>query len=401
MHGRSGTRSSVVRTSVIFTDRAYNGGVTSALLTAGNGLGIAHVWDEALESALDAALSPLNRQPPDLVLLFADASFAPNYVDLLAAATERSHAQEVVGCSASGVIAGDRELEDEPAIAALAVCLPPGSLLRVAREPDRLTLPECTGLIVLADPYTTDVMQLIADLERTYPRVPLVGGLATGAQPQVFGGQSVSGGAVIVGLGGAAVIRSVVSQGCEPIGAPWTITSGERNIIRTIGNRPAYQVLVETIQQLEPTLRQRAARNLLVGLAMDEYRDEFKRGDFLIRNLMGAEPSSGALAVGAEVHIGQTLQFQIRDARAADEELRHMLAAVPAGSPAAALLFACNGRGKGLFGVADHDASTVRELLGPLPLAGLFCNGEIGPVGRSTYLHGFTASLGLIAAEPD
>ncbi len=283
----SGTRSSVVRTSVIFTDRAYNGGVTSALLTAGNGLGIAHVWDEALESALDAALPPLNRQRPDLVLLFADASFAPNYVDLLAAATERSHAQEVVGCSASGVIAGDRELEDEPAIAALAVCLPPGSLLRVAREPDRLTLPECTGLIVLADPYTTDVMQLIADLERTYPRVPLVGGLATGAQPQVFCGQSVSGGAVIVGLGGAALIRSVVSQGCEPIGAPWTITSGERNIIRTIGNRPAYQVLVETIQQLEPTLRQRAARNLLVGLAMDEYRDEFKRGDFLIRNLMG------------------------------------------------------------------------------------------------------------------
>jgi small ligand-binding sensory domain FIST len=172
-------------------------------------------------------------------------------------------------------------------------------------------------------------------------------------------------------------------------------------LVRRIGNRPAYDVLVETIGNLSPSERERAANNLLVGLAMDEYRDEFARGDFLSRMLVGIDRASGAIAIGAhQPRVGQTLQFQVRDARAADSELRHMLGAV-AGDvrppPAAALLFACNGRGAGLFGAPDHDAQTTRELLGPLPLAGLFCNGEIGPVGRTTFLHGFTASLGLIA----
>jgi small ligand-binding sensory domain FIST len=166
--------------------------------------------------------------------------------------------------------------------------------------------------------------------------------------------------------------------------------------VRSIGTRPAYEVLVETIQGLDPVERGRVSGNLLVGLAMNEYRDEFRRGDFLIRNLIGIDPSSGAIAIAAQPRVGQTLQFQIRDARAADEELRHMLGGLSVG-PAAALLFACNGRGAGLFGAPDHDARTVRELLGPVPLAGLFCNGEIGPVGAATYLHGFTASLALIA----
>jgi small ligand-binding sensory domain FIST len=131
---------------------------------------------------------------------------------------------------------------------------------------------------------------------------------------------------------------------------------------------------------------------------MDEYRDEFKRGDFLIRNFMGVDPSSGALAIGASPHVGQTLQFQVRDARAADDELRLLLTAAADGlaePPAAALLFACNGRGVGLFGGPHHDVRAARELLGQPAIAGFFCNGEIGPVGQSVYLHGFTASLGL------
>jgi small ligand-binding sensory domain FIST len=230
-----------------------------------------------------------------------------------------------------------------------------------------------------------------------------MGGLATGdpglRETFLFcDGRVVSEGAVVVALGGAACLRPVVSQGCEPIGDPWTITDAERNIVKSIGGRPAYQVLVDTIRRLDPDRQQRVNHNLLVGLAMDEYRDEFKRGDFLIRNLMGVDQASGAIAIAAPAQVGQTIQFQIRDARAADEELRAMLGAVSGDPAAAALLFACNGRGVGLFGAPDHDARTVRELLGPLPLAGLFCNGEIGPVGKRTFVHGFTASLALIAA---
>jgi small ligand-binding sensory domain FIST len=252
------------------------------------------------------------------------------------------------------------------------------------------------------DPFTTDAPALIAALEQAYPGSPIMGGLATGAyglqRTFVFTGERIAAnGAIVIALGGAVGLRPVVSQGCEPIGQPWTITDASGHLVKGIGGRPAYEVLLETVRELDPERRERVNRNLLVGLAMDEYRDEFKRGDFLIRNLMGVDPSSGAIAVAAEVEVGKTLQFQIRDAQAADAELRQMLGAETGGTAGAALLFACNGRGMGLFGAADHDAHTVRELLGPLPLAGLFCNGEIGPVGARTYLHGFTASLALIA----
>jgi small ligand-binding sensory domain FIST len=318
------------------------------------------------------------------------------------------------------VISGDREVEDQPAIAALALCLPTAASLHVrCVVPDEsgdtappggwqahLGLPPgaCTGLILLADPFSVDVLGMLSGLQRDYRGVPLVGGLATGApgarQTHIFCGRAATPGAVLIGLAGSVGLRPVVSQGCEPLGAPWTITDVDGQLVRRIGNRPAYEVLVETIRGLSLAERERAVRNLLVGLAIDEYRDHFERGDFLIRNLLGVDPASGAIAIGAQPRVGQTLQFQVRDARAADAELQQMLGTV-AGElsppPAAALLFACNGRGAGLFGAPDHDAQTTRALLGPLPLAGLFCNGEIGPVGGTTFLHGFTASLGLIA----
>ena len=377
---------------------------------AGSGLGLGQDWRQALGVALEGALAPLEGEAPDLLVLFASASYRQAYAQLLAEAADRARATEVAGCSASGVISGAREVEQEAGVAALALRLPPGSLLNVrhvsAEEVDGADLAgmptrACHGIVLLADPFSTDVGTLIATLERDYPGVPIVGGLATGFPgahwTAVFhGGHASEDGAVVVGLGGSVGLRPVVSQGCEPIGEPWTVTDASEHIVRSIGTRPAYQVLVETIQALDPAQRERVSGNLLVGLAMNEYRDEFRRGDFLIRNLIGVDPSSGAIAIAAQPRVGQTLQFQIRDARAADEELRHMLHGL-AGGPAAALLFACNGRGAGLFGAPDHDARTVRELLGPLPLAGLFCNGEIGPVGAATYLHGFTASLALIA----
>jgi small ligand-binding sensory domain FIST len=379
-------------------------------MRAGAGLGIGRDWRIALETALDGALKPLEGEAPDLLIVFASAAYEPAYVDLLRAAAEVSRTTELAGCSASAVIAGTRELETEPGVAALALTLPRGAMLNVRYlTPEEvgstgvagMPTAQCRGLIVLADPFTTDVAALVETLEHEYPAIPIVGGLATGDPAQrstsVFcGTASADKGAVVVGLGGAIRVRPVVSQGCEPIGEAWTVTDSDRHIVRTIGGRPAYEVLVETVNQLDAGTRERLNTNLRVGLAMNEYRDEFKRGDFLIRHVMGVDPRSGAIAIAGEPRIGQTLQFQILDARAADQELHQMLEAASDTNSTAALLFACNGRGAGLFGAPDHDARMVRDLLGPLPLAGLFCNGEIGPVGAATFLHGYTASLALI-----
>jgi small ligand-binding sensory domain FIST len=379
-------------------------------MRAGGGLGIGADWQAALQTALNSALLPLREEAPELLFIFASAAYEDDYAELLKAAVEASRTTELAGCSASAVIGGTRELEAEPGVAALALTLPRGALLNVryvaaddVRRAGLAGIPsaECHGLVVLADPFTTDVAALIETLERGYPGTTIVGGLATGHPARqatcVFQGRHVAEeGAVVIGVGGTVRLRPVVSQGCEPIGDPWTVTDAERHIVRSIGGRPAYDVLTETLNQLDPETRHRANTNLRVGLAMNEYRDEFRRGDFLIRNLVGVDPRSGAIAVGGAPRIGQTLQFQILDARAADQELRQMLVGAAEVSSSAALLFACNGRGAGLFGTPDHDVRTVREVLGALPLAGLFCNGEIGPVGGATFVHGYTASLGLI-----
>jgi len=171
-------------------------------------------------------------------------------------------------------------------------------------------------------------------------------------------------------------------------------------LIETISNRPAYDLLIDTLQSLPSALQRRAQRNLLVGLAADEYRDSFARGSFLIRPLLGVEPESRGLVIGALPRVGQTIQFQLRDATAADRDLLELLdqarTSLGDARPIAAVLCSCNGRGVGLFGTPDHDAGAVAQKLGPLPLAGLFCNGEIGPIGKRPFLHGCTASLALL-----
>jgi small ligand-binding sensory domain FIST len=372
-------------------------------------------WRAALDEVL--AATDLGDASVDLALLFASYHHARAYEELVAEAYRASRARHLAGCSGQGIIGPAREVEGEPALSLLRVSLP-DARIAVAHVRQQaldggeglgrvagLSLEDVNAWLVLADPFRLDVEGLLRGLEQAYPGVTLIGGLASGRMDEhrthVFVDAEVHDeGAVVVGLGGNATVRTVVSQGATPIGQPWTITGARENWLETIGGRPAYQVLVDTVQGLAPDVQERAARNLLVGLAMDEYKEEFRRGDYLIRNLMGVDREHGALAIGAFPRVGQTLQFQMRDAAAADEDLRELLASAHASlgatTPAAALLCSCNGRGAGLFGAPDHDAAGVAQEFGPVPLAGFFCNGEIGPIGGKTFLHGFTASIALI-----
>ncbi len=366
--------------------------------------------------ALDAALAGRDGSAPDLAFLFASYHYAGEYPEILEHVRRVLGAPVLLGCSGQGVIGTGREVEDQAAISLMALDLPGAQLTPVrlnqrdivaTHGPDgwvaRLGVPpaEVHAWVILADPFTFDVNALLEALSLAYPGVPLLGGMASAGPglrgTSLFSGPDLLGeGAIVLAVGGAWSVHALVSQGAEPIGQAWTITGCEGNVIQTIGGRPALEVLIETIGAAPVDTRERVSQNLLVGLAMDEYRDEFGRGDFLISNFLGADRATGAIGVGAEVRVGQTVQFQFRDAAAADEELTVMLSVAQdalGASSAGALLCSCNGRGIGLFGTPDHDAAAVALRFGNLPVAGLFCNGEIGPVGGKNFVHGFTASI--------
>jgi small ligand-binding sensory domain FIST len=198
-----------------------------------------------------------------------------------------------------------------------------------------------------------------------------------------------------------APVRTVVSQGCAPVGRDAVVTHAEGNVVFELAGKPALERLKDDLATLTPDQQQSAASGgVLAGLVIDENRADYRRGDYLIRGLIGVDEDSGALAVGEPVRVGQTLRFHVRDAATADEDLRENLAAVVDGThTAGALLFTCNGRGTGLFSAPDHDARAVGEALGDDALAGFFCAGEIGPVGGKPFLHGFTATLAVFLAN--
>jgi small ligand-binding sensory domain FIST len=380
-------------------------------------------WQEAIAEATARMPIVPNGETIDLAFLFASSAYAGQFHELVASARRATRPRLLIGCSSQGVIGTRREVEGQPALVLLTFSLP-GAVLRPVRlaqgtleqcsgpeawhEMTRVPPDDATAWFLFADPFTLDAEGLLAAWSEAYPGTPVVGGMASGdvrlRRTHVFLNDEVyEHGAVAMALGGTYGVRTIVSQGCTPIGKTWTITGATGNVIDTIARRPAYQVLLDTVQALPREVQQRARGNLFVGLAMDEYREELNRGDFLIRNILGADAESGTVTVGAIPRPGQTLQFQLRDRVAADEDLRALLEGAKADlrghEPIGALLCSCNGRGMGLFGTPDHDARAVADLLGPIPLAGFFCNGEVGPVGSRNFLHGYTASIALVVRK--
>ncbi len=380
-------------------------------------------WDESLVAAWASDLRRRLNGPVSLGLLFVTPAWSGRVSGLLEILQLHAHIPVLVGCTTSAVIAGAHEYEGRGGFA-LGLYHLPGAEIRALRvcqadveavqeprqwesrtgiEPDR-----AHGWLAFLDPLSMDVDAWLRGWNACYGPAPVIGGLA-GAdfrheQTLVFLNQEVfEEGGVLVAVGGQVELVARVAQGCTPIGETWTLTRVEQNLIHCIANRPAYEVLLQTVQALPPEQQERLAGNLFIGLAADEYREEFRRGDFLIRNLLGADPHTGVLAVGALPRPGQTVQFQCRDAEAADAELRQMTRQLQTELQQRHIyggcLCVCNGRGRHLFGVSDHDARLVQEELGPMGLTGLFCNGEIGPVGRTNHLHGYTAALGLFVGR--
>lgn len=358
----------------------------------------------------------LGGQSPDLTLAFIGQKHSPKLRELLSALNHELPGGVLLACTSEAVAGVGTEVESGPSLSLFSATLPGAVLepfhVQFESTPDGVVcdgLPEDEGrdpppraIFLLGDPFSCPIQKLLARLADDYPGVPVLGGMSSGGQQPRdlrLGWQAgpVQDGAVGVVVRGGPLIHTVVSQGCRPIGTPFVVTRAEQNILHDLGGRAALTRLEQVYSELSERDRLLIRDGLHVGIAIDEYRDHWQRGDFLISNVLSADKETGALMLGNNVRTGQTVQFHVRDAATADEDLKLLLAGLKdrGVQPAGGLLFSCNGRGTRLFARPHHDALAVQEAFGTIPLAGFFARGELGPIGRRSFIHGFTASLAL------
>jgi len=381
--------------------------------------GLSTAPDAALgaREAAAAARAGLGGAPCDVVALFASGPHLAAPERTLEAVHDVLAPRSLVGCGAGGVLAGAREVEDGPGVAIWAASLNGGSAVAFHAEVEPLDdnrgalvgLPDLTGAagaVLLADPFSFPTDAVLRHLSRSTPLLPLLGGLASagadGGGAALFGDEEVlDEGAVGLRLDGVEVLPCV-SHGAAPVGPELTITAAEDDVIVELAGKPALAKLRETIEALSDDERALVHGGLLMGIVIDPNKPEYVQGDFLVRGLAGADPATGEVAVGMEVRPGQVVRLHARDAESADRDLREALCArrlALGDQPAAgALVFTCNGRGRGMFGTPDHDARAVDRELAGAPAAGFFAAGEIGPVGGEYFLHGFTATVAVFAS---
>ena len=375
----------------------------------------------------------------DFAFVFMTPQPAEDAAAMLDAVRGALGTRTLAGCTAAGVIAGTKEIEYADAVTVWAAAAVSTTDPTTDPTTGRLDLEVAqvefldvgdgafvgmpalrrsaddrppAAVIVLVDPTTFPADAFIDRLDAQIAEdfgpgvVPVLGGLASGAaspgENKLFVDDQVAeAGAVVAVLRGPVRMQTLVSQGARPVGSPWIVTKADENVLLELAGVPALERLVGTIEALPTDERTLIAENgVLVGQVIDESKVDFGPGDFLVRNLIGVDRSADAVAVGAFVPVGATVQLHVRDAQTAEADLAALLATGDAGA-AGALLFTCNGRGRNLFGGPDHDATAVAGAFDGIATSGFFCAGEIGPVAGRTFLHGFTASIGLLLPADD
>jgi len=369
----------------------------------------------------------LANETPDLAILFVSPHFADEYEHINELIKDAIGAKHFVGCSAGGLIGGGIEIEQQRAIALTAAILPGVDIKTFHIEDD--ALPDLDDsptaweklmdaeqgseptFILLPDPFSFQIDSFVQGLDYAFPRSVKLGGLASGANRPGLNALFCEDKLHRSGLVGASIagnvkVESVVAQGCRPIGKTYRVTSCKNNFLLELDGKPAVAILKELLESLPSPDQALAKNSLFLGVVMDEFKESFKVGDFLIRNIIGIEPKTGALVVGELLRNERTVQFHLRDAATSAEDLRMMLkqyvdkqTSEAKEEAAGALLFSCLGRGRYLYGQSNHDTDCFREYVGEVPIGGFFCNGEIGQVGGTTFLHGYTSSFGIFRAK--
>ncbi|MBI3742723.1 MAG: FIST C-terminal domain-containing protein [Chloroflexi bacterium] len=379
---------------------------------------------DAVSEAAGRIKADLGNEPPDLAVIFASPHHAPDYDDVPKLIQAALRPKVLIGCSGGGVIGGAHEVEDRIGLSITAARLPGVEMSTFHIEetglPDMDASPAAwekvvgvapdkkPDFVLLVDPFSVRADALVSGLDYAFAGRAKVGGLASGANEPggnalFLGEQTHRAGVVGAALSGNVRVETIVAQGCRPIGESMIVTKCHQNVLLELDGQKPMEALRKVFESASDRDRHLVNTALHLGIVTDPLKEQFKPGDFLIRNVLGLHRESGGMVIGEMLSEGQVVQFHVRDAQTAAEDLRGMLrqfVATPSGAHrSGALLFSCLGRGKHLFGQEDHDTGLFVKEVGALPLGGFFCNGEIGPVGASTFLHGFTSSFGIFSPK--
>jgi small ligand-binding sensory domain FIST len=379
-------------------------------------------FETAVREASAAIRAQLGSTPPDLAVVFVSHHHSAAFDRVPGIVAEHLGPAVAIGCSAGGIIGGGREIEQRPGLSITAAVLPDVTLRPFHLGADALPAPQdraawerITGVaeaehphfLLLPDPFSFEPEPFVRALDSVYPSSRKVGGLASGGRQAgnnalFLGARVYRSGLVGVAFTGNIEVETVVAQGCRPIGQPMFITKCQGNLLWELDGQPAVTALEQLFESLSSADQQLAQHSLFLGIVMNEMQQEYRQGDFLIRNLIGMDATRGLVAVGALLHENSVVQFHLRDAHTSAEDLAQLLKQYAGGQtarPEGALLFSCLGRGVHLYGTPDHDTDAFRKHLGEIPLGGFFCNGEIGPVHGTTFLHGYTSAFGLFRSR--
>lgn len=376
--------------------------------------------EACVDESVEAILSQMDGKSVDLTIIFVSPQFKDKYEEIPKLIRDRISSKHFLGCSGGGIIGGGKEAEQQAAFSITCANLPDVEIQGIHTDtmklPDQDTAPsvwrEWLGVdveknpsfIFLADPFSFQGEEFLAGVDFAYPNSSKVGGLASGAQAQ--GGNALylndkihNNGLIGLALSGNIGMDTIVAQGCRPIGEPVKVSKCDGTLLTGMDGQPPLELLQSVYEGLDENDKSLVQTSLFLGIEMDPLKDNPQQGDFLIRNIMGVEREIGGIHVGTLLREGQLVQFHLRDKAMSAEDLKLMLTRYKANknfkNTSGALLFSCLGRGQYLYGKPNHDADMFRDHIGDIPLGGFFCNGEIGPVGKTTFLHGYTSSFGI------
>ena len=381
---------------------------------------------KAVDECVNSIRQDLGGATPDLAATFISSHFAEQYEEVPAMLQQKLGAKVLIGCSAGGVIGGGREIEQRPGFSLTAAILPDVELFPIRLEEDdlpdmdagpdaweeavKISAEKDPRFLLILDPFSFPAPNLLVGLDYAFGRCVKIGGLASGGSQHgdnalYLGDKVFRSGAIGVAMTGNIAVDTIVAQGCRPFGELMCITKSDRNLLMELDQRPPMEVMQEIFNSASDRDRELMRQSLFLGIVMDDLIEEPRQGDFLIRNIIGLDGSTGIMAVGEMLREGQRVQFHLRDALTSAEDLATLLSRYAAEERSkggqGALLFSCLGRGQYLYGYPDHDTDLFRAKIGSIPLGGFFCNGEIGQVGSTTFLHGYTSSFGIFRPVTD